>query len=64
METNDKKDILFYPNVAVHTVVASIDSIQFLYTNCKCPIIVNMIHKYLVIANFSCIKIMDFLGES
>jgi len=50
--------------VAVYTVVASIDSIQFAYTNHKCPIIVNTIHKYLVIANIRCIKIMDFLGES
>jgi len=64
METNDKNNILFYPNVVVYTVVTSIDSIQFSYTNRNCPIIVNTIHKYLVIANISCIKIMDFLGES
>jgi hypothetical protein len=50
--------------VAVTVVVAPIDSIQFSYTNHKCPIIVNKIHKYLVIANISCIKIMDFLEES
>jgi len=50
--------------VAVYTVVASSESVQFSYTNDKCPIIVNTIHKDLVIANVSCIKIMDFVGES
>lgn len=53
-----------FPNVAVYRVVASIESTQFSYTNHKCPITVNTIHKHLVIAHVSCIKIMDFVGES